>query len=131
MAHPRRAIIDAIRTALEAAATPTPLVVYEADQSSELAPCWQIHVRSERRGENTTRAQYERLLEFQVCAIGTTPTERDDMSEALEAALLGVGALGAFEVEWGVVNLSVPEEQVGERIYPATYSCVAQSFTSR
>lgn len=129
MAHPRREIIEALRAALEA--VPGGYAVYEGDETAAQAPCWQIHVRSERRGEGTTRGQYERLLVFNVCAIGTTPTERDDMSETLEAALLGAQLAGALEVEWEAVDLSLPEEQVEERIYPATYTCVAQSFTSR
>lgn len=128
--HPRRAIIEALRTALEGASSPA-LPVYEADETAQALPCWQVHVVAERRGDLSTRAEYERLLELRVTARAPTPTERDAMSEALEASLLGVSALGALEVVWESVDLTLPAESAGERTYPATYTCVAQLFSSR
>lgn len=128
--HPRRIVLGAIKSALTAATSP-PLAFFEGDVTAHDAPCWQADASVERRGEGSTREAYERHLEFSVAAIGTTPEQRDDMSEQLEAVLFGAGVLGSFELEWDTVDLSVPKDGAGERIYPATYRCVAQMFTSR
>lgn len=126
--HPRRAIIESLIAQL-GASSPA-LQVYEQDETAGPAPCFQIALGTEERGESTTQDRYERLLNLQVTAIGTTTTQRDSMSEDLEAALDGIGSGGALEVVWQQTEIGRPPEG-GERVYPATYSFVARFFTDR
>ncbi len=127
--HPRAAILAAVRTALASASSPA-LPVFEMDASAAGA-CYQVAALEEQRGEQSTKGSYDRRLAIGVTAWGTTPAERDQMSEDLEAALLGTGALGAFEVEWESTSMLLPLEEVAQRLYPATYRIVAQYFSDR
>lgn len=128
--HPRRAILDAIRAALAGATSPAYPVV-EEDETASAAPCWQLAVGDETVGAMSTRADYEVQLELKVTARGSTPTERDSLSEALQIALLGAGSAGTLELEWRRTALARPREQVADRTYPATYELLATYFMGR
>ena len=129
--HPRRAILEAVKAALAGATSPAHLVYEEDETAPPGAACWQLAVGDEAVGPATTQADYHVELELQVTARATTPTERDSMSEALHAALLGVGVAGTLELEWRRCKLARPREQVADRTYPATYELIATYFMSR
>lgn len=128
--HPRAAILAAMRTALEGASSPA-RPVRRQDETANGGEYQVAAGPAEARGEQSTQQQYDRRLALAVTAWGRTEDERDEMSEDLELALLGTGALGALEVEWEQTELTLPPEQVGQRLYPATYRIVAQYFTTR
>lgn len=130
MAHPRAAILAAIRTALEGATSPA-YRVFEFEEAAANAPCWHVADIAEELDEaQTSKGLYSRYLSVAVAAIATTRAQRDDMSEALEAALFGNGKVGSFELEWESVALTPPSES-GERVYPAIYNLRVQYFSSR
>ena len=128
--HPRRAILDAIRTALAASTSPA-LPVYEEDETAQVVPCWLIAVGLERRGERTSKRSYHRQNSVSVTALGTSRTERDALSEALELALLGASVPGVLEIEWLEVELETPRDEAGERVYPASYRLMVDHFSPR
>lgn len=127
--HPRRAILDAARDAL--AGTSPAYTVYEENQTALTAPSFQISEVQDQLGDNSTRGRRERVLTFMVTARGTSPAERDDLSQLLEDALLGPGPGPALESELVETDLSLAEEIGGKRTYPATYGFRAVYFTTR
>ncbi len=128
--HPRNAILAAIRTALAGATSPA-LTVYEFEQASANAPCWQIADLQEEPDESqTTRGAYSRMLTVAVAAFGTSREQRDELSDTLELALLGPGSVGGFELELESVALTPPGD-AGERVYPAIYNLRVQYFKVR
>lgn len=130
MAHPRSAILGAIRTALAAATSPA-LPVFEYEEAAANAPCWHVaDIAEELDGDQTSKGRYSRLLTVAVAAYGTNRSQRDSMSEALESALFGRGTVGGFELEWESVALTPPGD-VGERVYPAIYNLRVQYFSPR
>lgn len=128
--HPRRAILEALRTALAAATSPAHPIVEQDETALEL-PAWLVAIEAETRGEPSRKGAYQRRLQVSVTIAATSPIERDALSEALESAVLGPGALGAFEVEWLSVALPLATDEAGERVYPATYRLAVDYWSAR
>ncbi len=130
MAHPRAAILAAVRSALAGATSPS-LPVFEFEQAAANAPCWEVADLVEELDEaQTTKTRYSRYITLAVAAIAKTRAQRDTMSEALESVLLGRGTVGGFEMEFESVALT-PPEGAGERLHPAVYTLRVQYFTTR
>jgi hypothetical protein len=118
--HARRAIIEAIKSAIGGSSPSHP--VYEQEETALEAPCYQLAFGQEEIiYENSTRGALQRRLPFFVTVRASTPTLRDGMCEALEIALLSSVPSGAKTIELLSVELEMPEEG-GRRIYPANHA---------
>lgn len=128
MGHARRGIIDDITDALGSTSPAIP--VYEGDETAESAPAFYLTVESEARVEDeTTRDRFRRTMSLVVTARGATATERDDLSEHLENALL-LGGIG-HEVDWIDAEFSTPDTESGSRTWAAVYRFSVHYFTAR
>jgi hypothetical protein len=100
--HARRQILNAIRSALESRSS-LGAPVFEEEATAE-GRCFQYAASAD-----SPRAGHEdrdaRVLVARVSARGLTPEDRDNLSEALEQALLGAPPLGAFDIHLAHVEL--------------------------
>ena len=126
--HPRRAILEAMRVLLGSSSPAIP--VFEQDETS-VTPSFQIAAGRETRGEDSTKGAREILLEVEVTARGSSPTERDQLSEELELLLLGPTPAWGLEIEFDSVEMELPRDGAGQRTYPATYALVVRYFSDR
>jgi hypothetical protein len=130
--HARRDILEAIRDELEdaVASLEYSVTLHEEDETAGPAPCVQYAISEEEPGEDASRGHLDRLLAIRVSARGATPEQRDELSYAVEAAMLENMALPGLEVNWRGTQLKRNGEG-GQRTFDAHYDFLLSYQTPR